>query len=493
MTKKTLFLFTALALSSCAKMIELYDEDFSTKEFSISPVANLTKTIAEGTAIPDSNIIAFLPLFYSISHGPDGEQTSPILYFSKDEASSLWLGSNITWGTPSHKSAASENIWMQPTITRTPHYWPGKYPFMDYVAFSCDRNVRNAYLPEKRNALAITIPYRTRWILPSLNENPALTHPDLIKRLIPFDSSIGEGFSSSYAHYLYEYQACGDEAKADSLNSGFFQDILFRAAHLNMTKSSSLYKYCQDDLMYAYGSGIRKGTNGNITASFHHAEAWVKVIVKNDTDQDIYVKGISFNNVNLDGTLTLDHSKSEFEAYWEYPEIDESESHVTPVPNKAASGASRRIGIIPDSFLIPAHSYGPFESIGTALSDEKVTALEFKYLPSSTDENAAVSSLAPKLAGAMFPSEQKPGALVISYVSYPTSVFSQETTGEITHKIGTDNLKTLALNTTTPSEVTLNLDRQFWLMGRKYIYVITISDDDEISITPNENETDIWN
>lgn len=350
-------------------------------------------------------------------------------------------------------------------------------------------------------------------------------------------------------------------------------------------------KFIQDDLLYAYGRGLKNTTNGRVDATFNHAKAWVKVVVNNMTDNDLFVTGVSFDNVKTGGTLVIDNSKSAFEAYWDFdapeyhPEVEpveegaefeaydpmtlqpttsgrkprpgkkdiadaeaqkiaeekkaaEGEKAQEGIPEEKPSGwkgmleevgklitGDKVIGYIPDTYLVPAHCYGPALEITTsspgeefrqrgeaakaAAQSQRHKMLSFTCL---RDESQFDKAVATKLSGAMFPS-QEPGTITLSYYSWespkPSEPMEQEHAVVVGNESGRNIDKAYPmdellyyLNQNQSSghlnTVTLNLPRVKWEMGKVYIYVINIGNNEitinselvpwESQIVPEEEE-----
>lgn len=379
-----------------------------------------------------------------------------------------------------------------------------------------------------------------------------------------------------------------------------FRDAVNTAYYIFMKNLPLVSEKVQDDLLYSYGRSLRN-SGGPIQAMFNHAKAWVKVLVNNQTDNDIFISSLAFDNVKTGGALVIDNSKSGFEVYWDFlserPEKPEEEpeepedseigltfepyetttldgvpadkqrsykdqapASANPFATKAAAVSEHKasknplsdmniseeakeeiaklftMGLIADTYLAPAGCYGPaakIELTGVAERAAGEAAMEKKRAAKkeggvtgepSTDSTAAeaaeietepsrlqlhclsgsnpvddkVVGLAANLGGAMFPA-QEPGTITLTY--YPVlrdkkaiairqgdSAFAPKEAitrdGYVVRdfEMGStisylyDNLRESDLQT-----VTLNLPRQNWKMGKAYIYVITITNN-EITI-----------
>lgn len=340
-----------------------------------------------------------------------------------------------------------------------------------------------------------------------------------------------------------------DEHSKPVLNKKAYEDItperlaevVNHAYWIFLTRLPQISKYFQDDLMYAHGRNLQNNGHSAIQATFNHAKAWVKVVVNNQSKNDIFVSGIAFKNINTSGTLIIDNSRSEFEAYWDFsnmypftPENPEdgstgvgfqsyypatldgqSESSIS----KAAASKSNALpegplndifdketqqllfstGLIPDLYFVPSGCYGPAKSVErrttapqSVAATKSVTPvishyLQFEYL---NGDQPFDKSLAANLGGAMFPAQES-GAIQLAYYSLGND---EEVPYKKTIDKGQTTLQNLEMSRWAVSmkeqlknsdmhQVSLNLPRQYWEMGKVYIYVINISDS-EITINP---------
>ena len=423
---------------------------------------------------------------------------------------------------------------------------------------------------------------------------------DILDDLVPYLSSGGEIDSKQLLKYLeplmrklqtpiefiqdfaIAYDVLnGDESKIgegeDQITEARLNEVVNDAYWLFFNNLHKVGKFIQDDLLYAYDRGLRNNTNGRVDAKFEHAKAWVKVVVNNMTDNDLYVSGISFDRVRTDGTLVIDNSKSAFEAYWDFdapeyhPEVEpveegaefeaydpmtlqpstssgrklwpgkkdiadaevqkiaEREKAQEVIPDKKPSGwkgmleevgklitGEKVIGYIPDTYLVPAHCYGPAREITTSSPGEESSQrgkaakaaaqslghkrVAFTCLNGSMPFEVEVAK---NLSGAMFPS-QEPGTISLSYYSWespkPSEPMEQEPAVIVGNEFGSNINKAYPmdkllyyLNQNQSSghlnTVTLNLPRVKWEMGKVYIYVINIANN-EITIQPHLVEWD---
>ena len=315
------------------------------------------------------------------------------------------------------------------------------------------------------------------------------------------------------------------KAAAGGLSPERLQEVVNHAYWLFLNQLPKVSKYVQDDLMYAYDRNIKSGANGSVQAKFNHAKAWVKVVVNNQSSSDILVAEIAFKDVHTGGTLIIDNSKSEFEAYWDYsnmypyeyvpqePEqnevgvVFESYNNITldgsaPSNPSLASKASKlqkgqskpkalSTGLIPDVYMAPSGCYGP--ALNITRKQEAVVVdslsssgtlkhyLQFEYLSGDQPFDTQVAS---NLGGAMFPA-QEPGIIGLAYYSWDGAETESAGTHTIQNLEMASSVKTLeqTFKKSNLHQVTLNLPRLYWEMGKVYIYVINISDN-EITINP---------
>lgn len=310
----------------------------------------------------------------------------------------------------------------------------------------------------------------------------------------------------------------GDDG--EPLSEDKLREVVNKAYCIFMNCVPKISRFLQDDLMYAYGRGLRND-GAPIQVNFNHAKAWVKVVVNNRSQNDILVSAMGFENVKKQGTLIIDNSLSNFEAYWDYTypvyqqrpdkapigmgfnpyeqtNLDGTPDRTNyPQDNNVLAAKEGRIdpekpiekasayGFIPDMYLVPSGCYGPARDVFyKPLSElDTLPVVSFSYDESF---NGEVQEIARNLGGAMFP-VQEPGQLRIEYYSWPSenggaaqrkSAISTEIdmcskVQEVNKYITEDYLRSL----------TLNLPRQMWQMGYVYIYVLNINDN-EITIDP---------
>lgn len=319
-----------------------------------------------------------------------------------------------------------------------------------------------------------------------------------------------------------------DSGKENLLPQERVEEVMSKAYWIFMTRVPLISKYLQDDLMYAYDRNLRNDAKGTIKATFNHAKAWVKVVVNNQTNKDIFVSGIAFNDVKTSGTLIVDNSRSEFEAYWDFtkpihqqqPDLHdtnvdyfesyeainldgESQPGSNDKPNEAKpsnakdrKGKQRQkesvLGFIPDMYYVPAGCYGPANNIApidfhpSNDASSPKHGLRFDFLSGDQSFDASVAN---NLGGAMFPA-QEPGKIAIAYYAWDGKNQPESNGAYVSH--------TLEMGSTAQEwdkyfvkdnlhEVELNLPRLRWEMGKVYIYVINISDS-EITINPTVTE-----
>lgn len=362
------------------------------------------------------------------------------------------------------------------------------------------------------------------------------------------------------AEYVEAYRVMtGDKYESEKLTDDRVREIMNEAYFIFMTKLAAISKYIQDDLLFAHDRGV-KNKDGSVKATFNHAKSWVKVIVNNNSRNDVFVAGVTFENVSTGGTLVIDNSKSSPETYWDFtaerhsrhendyydregdsddPDTGErtgisfdpyeqggtitkaaaatkavgSGDAASPLDEesmKMLQGLLEQMnlhldekemkemittlfgsGLIPDTYYVPAHCYGPAKKIDSiSVGDGK--ALKFTCLNSS-NSISDVLGLAENLGGVMFPA-QEPGRIKISYYSWENEHQMRGTKSNIT--LDTlemySSLKYLdkKLGDESLHEVSLNLPRNPWRMGYEYIYVINISDN-ELTIDAIEKEWEV--
>lgn len=362
------------------------------------------------------------------------------------------------------------------------------------------------------------------------------------------------------ADYVEAYRVMiDDKYESEKLKDEEVREIMNEAYFIFMTKCAAISKYIQDDLLFAHDRGV-KNKDGSVTAIFNHAKSWVKVIVNNNSRNDVFVAGVTFENVSTGGTLVIDNSKSSPETYWDFtakrhprhqndyydregdsddPDTGErtgisfdpykqggtitkaaaatkavgSGDAASPLDEKSMEmlqGLLKQMnldldeedikeiaetlfnsGLIPDTYYVPAHCYGPARNIDSISVDDG-KALKFTCLNSS-NPISEVLGLAENLGGVMFPA-QEPGRIKISYYSWENEHQMRGTKSNIT--LDTlemySSLKYLnkKLDNESLHEVSLNLPRNPWRMGYEYIYVINISDN-ELTIDAYEKEWEV--
>ncbi len=525
--KKPLLLIAVLALTACAKTIEIEGgSSDSSKEITLSIVANPTKAIAEGTRVPEDNVIGLFPNFKSDVTGQDFRDYNKIRTFGYDDYSLCWRGlGDYEQEYPFTKSIMDDI--RKASYSFSPIYWPnGERVYLDYTAYSTSNIVDLAFQLIARYSLtSITsdkigdvldkvlvvapyvyndnrmhvyyknnvVNYLSEAMLASF-EGPVLSpvvvglvtamcivadvqtgfEPESGEPIITLDdvdsvvkvvmdllaeedggsakqselkpgkktetgTSVRESILETYERFkenipeelqpvwgkvegvvefikdyaiaaailsetYTEYERA--EALAEfEMSEERFQEVVNKAYELFITRLPEVSKFIQDDLLLSHDTNVRNTGKGSIKATFNHSKAWVKVIVNNMTDKDIFVGAVAFDNVKTGGTLVIDNSKSEFETYWDFdmsrpilPEKEEEgerlaglefESYssmtlegesgsLAPIHNPTLMQAYaekaeiqekekkepsqdmvENIGLIPDAFYVPAHCYGP--------------------------------------------------------------------------------------------------------------------------------------
>ena len=538
--KKTLFFIVALTLlASCAKTVEIVDEskvspEESVNELTLNTIANPTKAVAEGTKVPIDNVIGFFPNFHSDLSSADFSSYNEIGLFGYDPRLQVWR--NVDLSNPingsSHEeggaSAPGLGIQIPLDFNFAPIYWPaGDRVFMDYVAcsFSSVLTMIHEILPvldneamaveplyDNPNRMSVNYEYKMPengffWL-----ERPTVDNLEQILLYIPLINAAGfqTGISDTYLDTFSNNYKDDYATAIVNLNSG--QDLteaeidaLNRGYELYVKCYPVINKFMQDDLLYAHDRNLKNDNHGAVKATFNHSKAWVKVIVNNQTKSDIYVSDIRFNDVKSSGTLVIDNSKSQFETYWNFTQpssaIGASISPYSAVymdgstPDKPSDKPDKPTkpdtetdtpGLIPDVYLVPAGCYGPAISISehVDIADGPVTALDFEYLGGTNPfniSNTDCSTMVGKLSGMMFPA-QEPGMITIEYAPWEHN--DEEFTTRDGHIIHTFDVQNLWKGKSSNyREITLNLSRQTWQMGKVYVYVLTIGGD-EITIEP---------
>ncbi len=549
--KKTFFLLAAMTMFVSCSQTETIDEigNDSSHELSLNTMANQTRAVAEGTTVPTDNVIGFYPNFHSDLSSTDFTPYNNIGLFGYDSQQNVWR--NVDMSNPLNNDTPSERDKRAhpgaiPTIpfnyNYSPVYWPaGDRVFMDYVAcsYSFMLPMMNAILgnsgkgspltvaPVSDNANRMSVNYK--YNMPENNfytvERPSENHLSQLCQYIPLVNEFGiqTGIDDDYLkkfedNYLDKYStALGKlytegktyvEAVEELTNDEI--EALNLGYELYVKCYPVINKFMQDDLLYAHDRNLKNDNHGSVKATFNHAKAWVKVIVNNQTQNDIYVNDIRFNNVKSSGTLVIDNSKSAFETYWDFPQTPAATgASIAPYSPVNLNGSipadpiktdepttptedPELPGMVPDVYLVPSHCYGPALSVcqGAIDMDGKVDNLVFKYLDGSKPfsiSNSDCINMVGKLSGMMFPA-QEPGMITISYNSWEHNSGNYDEPSEFTsngdyilHNFNV--VKLWKYNGNPDKKITLNLPRQTWQMGKVYVYVLTIGED-EITINP---------
>ena len=545
--KKALFIIASLALvASCAKTIE-FNEDTpgktpkeSTVELIMNTVATPTKAIAEGTVVPTDNEIRFYPRFFSDISSTDYSSYNDIFQFGYDAERKVWRNYK---GRIFGRSPLNYNF--------TPLYWPaGERVFMDYVACSFSNyvyyqnNEENEVLtvePIKKNANRMDVNYSYSYLTGPFASSMLLTVGELramseqaqaMRQLgylteseamslsdIDFDKydeavrlAMGEITTDEVIYLDGETE---DEIRADAANQ------LNLAYWFFMNYSPRIYKFMQDDLLYAHDRSLKDTNHGEVKAVFNHSKAWIKVIVNNQTSNDLFISGIRFDDVKTGGTLVIDNSKSAFEAYWNFPEtetgtttgatidayaetsLDGTSTHINIEPahileSNTTRHSAMRIanGLLPDQYIIPTGCYGPALAVDRIPANEgtPIKTLNCTYLSGSQRFDLGETpcqTMVGRLGGMMFPA-QEPGMISLRYTFWKPLRAGRADDGinnTTSYMLPMDQVIG-KFNTFTPEdtrEISLNLPRQAWKMGKIYVYVLTISEN-EITINPYVTE-----
>lgn len=472
--KIVVLLLAAMSVTSCLQVSEYYDETFpSFEELRLFTSANQTKAIAEGSTVPTDNVITMFTNFHSEGTTSYSEY-NVLKLFGYDSGKGVWRSGVLESPAP----------FEQPQYQFVPFNWPGgDKVFLDYIAVSNNCRLSESEVsPQIINSNRLSVGYNGT--LPTKMEvGDPLPDIELVKMLLDYcdfkDIKILKD-GETKEDFLDEYdEAC--TAIENDEDTEAFKDIVNRVCWLNMNYSPALFKYLQDDLLYSYGRNIRNENGGAIKASFDHAKSWIKVIVNNKTDYDLYVSDIVFDGVRMAGNLILDNSKALFDVYWDLTE-----------PESATKKKSvHRAGLVPDAFFVPAGCFGPAESVGRWADENGLCGLECEYVRSDVADGRELA-LSGRLSGAMFPN-QEPGVIEISYLMWPHSEegFVENDRTDIQHIEMGQTLRYLKNELTAENErrVSVNLPRTYWKMGKVYIYVINISEN-EITIDPTEEDWD---
>lgn len=560
--KKTLLLFAATTLLvSCAKTIDINDKEKtspevtpSNVELKLNTIASPTKAIAEGTVVPTDNEIRFYPRFFSDISSTDYSSYNDIFNFGYDAERRVWRN---------YKGRIFEDNPLNPfRYDFTPLYWPaGERVFMDYVACSFSNYVYsrnrgdNEVLvvdPVKKNANRMDVNYKysylTRpfasWLLLTREELREMVNQFYVMHQLGYISN--EEYQPLYEKYwsptpsimdkydeavklaqgeitidddyialpVEERKLEGDSAteiQADAANTLNFAYWFF------MNYAPRIYRFMQDDLLYSHDRSLKDSNHGEVKAVFNHSKAWVKVIVNNQTANDLFISGIWFDDVRSDGTLVIDNSKSSFEAYWDFPakesvtgatidayaetSLDGPSVNVTPahVDILQAKAAHRSMtqsidGMLPDQYIIPQGCYGPALAVDKIQAGEgaPIKLLSCTYLSGSQRFDlgeTACRTMVGNLGGMMFPA-QEPGMITLRYTFWKKYLpQSTNPNGTVLSHLPMDQA-VAQFDTFLPSdsrEISLNLPRQAWDMGKVYVYVLTIAEN-EITINPYVTE-----
>ena len=134
--KKVLILFAGLALLvSCAKNIDVIDEgktdpEKPSSELTLKTFADLTRAIAEGTEMPENNVIGLYPNFMRDGKSIDPFDTT-VTTFGYDESIKSWRGI-----APVKTKGLLDQI-IADCFMWSPLYWPGGDRItMDYTSFA---------------------------------------------------------------------------------------------------------------------------------------------------------------------------------------------------------------------------------------------------------------------------------------------------------------------------------------------------------------------
>lgn len=550
--KKIFILFASLVLLvSCSQTLEITDEENGRvlpTEITLRTMAKQTRAIAEGTTVPTDNAIGFLPNFHSDIGSGSLDNYNKFSLFGYDSRREVWRC--LDKENPIDEAAA-EDFGIESfeiPYKFSPIYWPaGDRVFMDYVAYS-NSNMLSIFsdvddekpvvvepVIDNPNRMSVrykcNLPFET--LMPADNilhmyDVASCVEMICFMKVLGYDTGIDESlydeltegdFISKYdeAMGIVEYGEDFDfstvsylEGDTDEEKLADAMDVLNRGYWFYANHYPLMYKFMQDDLLYAHDRNLRNDNHGLVKATFNHAKAWVKVIINNQTQNDFLVRSIRFNDVKSSGTLVIDNSKSAFEAYWDFPQVPASTGASiaayipvgldSPLPDvdddededEDPAGETYLPGIIPDQYLVPANCYGPAISVNTVAESDKVTSLEYKYLNGSQPFSLADNdgkTMVSRLSGMMFPA-QEPGniSIKLSFWEHDDDSFvTSDNYNTQTLNMGEAMQAMNALGSESTREISLNLPRQNWQMGKVYVYVLTIGGD-EITINPIATE-----
>ena len=219
-----------------------------------------------------------------------------------------------------------------------------------------------------------------------------------------------------------------------------------------------------------------------------------------------------YNPVNIDIVSGANVAAAGFKAGTKATKSKEQKKSVSPEIEKMLLST----GIIPDTYLVPAGCYGPALAIekstyqpdvqeihsgsGSAVVEEH--AVPVGEDPAATSPCVSLSFLrgdypfrtevADNLSGAMFPS-QEPGMISLAYYCWDdTPNVGKDTPASGISRWKYDMAEASKylygqVRAKDVQQVTLNLPRQYWDMGKVYIYVINIGNN-EITINPYVTE-----
>lgn len=314
----------------------------------------------------------------------------------------------------------------------------------------------------------------------------------------------------------------------DNMSKERYEEVVNYTYWFFLTHLPLVCKYIQDDLMFAYDRNLANNS-GAVQTKLNHAKAWVKVVINNQTDKDIFVSEITFDDVKTGGNLVIDNSKSGFEAYWDFSDYQAYQPENNAV-SKSRNGASldgkssdrlfmskarNRLkikrktlkstsGFIPDMYFVPSGCYGPALNIEKFSTDKNENSLaksaseqdssfypeyhglRFNYLSGDQPFDKRVAQ---NLSGAMFPA-QEPGVINFTYYSWDAMPKTKKDNNTVSQELEMGNaIKYLHNNLKSENlhKVTLNLPRQTWQMGKTYVYVLTINEN-EVSLSPTTEE-----
>ena len=515
---------------ACTKVSQTYESGKNdSEEILLSTLASpSTKSIIEDSSIPVDNVIQMQPHFYA-DNGSDYGDGEVWSFMNQD---GLWRGAlieNNGWFRGIYDPFFGEDFM----VRSNPLYWPSEDRIkLDFIAYST--NVRNmdSVKDGSKETNQLDIDY-SDGLSSNLDEEENYPSVNLLRKMFRFLEMRGrlEEIQNEYLENLpvdtflvklgNAYEKIANESiipiepEPEVLDSASVEPAkpvieepteylqynreINTAYYLYMKYYPEYCKYLQDDLLYSFGRNISKD-NGVIGANFKHAKAWVKIIVKNYTDHNIMFNGAFFVNTHANGSLHLDNSKQLPDAYWTFNEEDPGVIWTvdTLVRKRKAKEEMNEAGMcrITERFFVPAHCVGPFKPESLNLVQDEMaddssrvcSYINCEYYDIDKDGDEYLKELPFALSGSLFPA-QEPGILRINYQVAERKVVSREYPKDKVYNgksrgDGIDMTEAFRVQYYQPNTLmSINLPRHTWQMGRQYIYVISITDN-EVTVSP---------